>query len=672
MRQGREPTEREISDFVSRCLRVHRRVKEHSGPHVIADCLACQKRKHLYVNLLNGFWDCKVCEASGNLWKLADLAGVKVREAPLVKGLAEVLSQSIGIKVPKVVANVRGLDLVAVERASDRLFVDGDEPGAAVRAYLRDTRGFDDETIKHWRLGVTWIRDAGCAPEVAVGIPYVEDGKVPLVKMRNLATSKDDRKFRRTLGGHSGLFNADAVRDLRQVVLVEGELDAISLWQLGITNVASTSLGAKKTIPDEWMETLAGVEDIVLWYDEDDKGQEAAQALIQQLGTYRCRLASMPFDAPALPDGRRPKDANDLLKASLGDPDIASAVAKAAVKAAVGITNASVVRPSHLAGALLAEIDKGEASLGISTGWVDLDRAIRGVRRGELTLVTGHTGHGKTTWTVDLMNNLAEQGHPVLMSALENGSASLARKLFQGKLGHPISEIKNEGDRDRAIAALARLDEHPVFLIDRYGRVKPSEIVDAIKFAKFRHGVRYVMIDHLHFLGKEDSNTEKLDHLEETMSALATLAHEEDIHIFLLAHPRGNVPDDTIPDGSTVKGVSAAKQDADNIFTVFRVRDVKGAASAKQLKIKDALGRKVEIELGPKDIIVQVSKTRHDDADDGVTVVLEFDRRTLRYGDKHAAGAAKDGQHGQTDRDLFSTGGEGEGEARDPFDSAPW
>ncbi len=628
------PTSAEIERVVGFGLRVKRRVKESSGVHAIADCPFNSCKAHLYVNVETGLWDCKRCQESGNLWRLADQVGIRVREEPrIVKQLGSALVAGVRAKT-RVVSDVKGFDLASATTACERLFVEGDEPGAKVLAYLRG-RGFADDTIRRFKLGVTWIREGG-SKELAVGIPYVEQNRVPLVKMRNLEADKNKRKFRRTAGGHSGLFNAEGIKGCRQVVLVEGELDAVSLWQLGIHNVASTSLGAKKTIPEEWIDTLASAEDIVLWYDDDDAGQDAAGALVDQLGSYRCRVA-------AIPRGVGAKDANDLLRKLPAEE--AEAVARDVVAKALGVTNGNVTTPAAFRDALEAEIMGGEDTLGVSTGWRGLDRLLRGVRLSELTLITGHTNAGKTSFALRLLRNLARQGLPCMATALENGPLTIARKVFQQEFGRPISSIKSDADRTLAMGALSQLDRDPLYLLDLYGRHPLTSIVDAITFARHRHGVRYFEIDHLHFLGKSDPRQETLDHLDDALSTLTELTRKLRIHIFLIAHPRGSIPQDTIPDGNSLKGTSSAKQMADNGLTVFRSMDVASPATTKKLRIKDSVGRRVEVELGPGDVLVQAWKTRHDEAIEGSTI-LEFDRRNLSYTERgEAAGAAHEEQN---------------------------
>lgn len=646
----REPTQREIDDFVSKYLRVHRRVKEQSGPHVITDCPSCGKRKHLYLNTDNGLWDCKVCSAAGNLFRIADIMGVRVRDGSIaVVGMKAAMVGAMGgtggptaKALPTPTKDAKGLDLARVTKACEQLFREDYPRGQAVRDYLH-TRGFDDETIKHWRLGISFITDEH-GPEVAVGIPYIDRDCVTLLKQRNLEHDKDKRKFRRVAGGTSSIFNVAGLRGLKQVVLMEAELDAISTWQLGVTNVGSTSLGAKKTLPDEWLADLKDASDVVLWYDDDEAGQDAAQTLMVQLGTYRCRIARMPPDLEIeTPTGKRkPKDANDLLQ-HLGDD--AAPIVRGIVRDAKGVENMMVVRPTHYADAIMSQINKGADVLGLTTGWDGVDRIMRGIRPRECTIVTGHTAHGKTTWTTDLMRGLASRGHGCAISSLENGPVSIVTKLFQARMGYPISSIDTDEKRERAMQSISGLDDDPIFMVDRQGRVTAQEIGDDLRYARHRYGIVAAVVDHLHFLKKLSARMEMREHIDECLQYFVELSRELDMHLFIVAHPKG-MGEDIIPSGDTVKETSGAKQLCDNGITVYRARAKDGAATTKAMKIKDSLGRKVEVTLEPKDVLIDIWKSRSDDATTGSTI-LQFDRRTLCYSE--AQEPARAGEEMRTD-----------------------
>ena len=423
------------------------------------------------------------------------------------------------------------------------------------------------------------------------------------------------------------MFNVAGVRDRRRVVLVEGELDAISLWQCGVTEVASTSLGAKGDVPQAWKEALADADDVVLWYDDDEAGDEAVNGLATAMGSHRVRIASIPEELAVevqTKTGKRPKDVNDLVRAGVEPERI-----RAVVDAAVPLETARVVQPGAYADHLTSLIDRGASSLGESTGWLELDKLLRGWRPGELTVVTGHTSHGKSTWTSYALGMLARRGYPVLLSSLEDGPDALARKVFTRIFGRPISSITTDQDREDAMRAIGRLNEDPIYVFDHYGRVSFSEVVDAITYAARRLGCKYVEVDHLHFISRPPEIEER-EHLDRVCMDLVQLAVSLGIHIFLIAHPRGAIELNTIPTGDALKGSSSIKQVAHNGVTVYRVVDAQGADSAGQVKLRDASGRRVEIPLEPSDVLLYVWKARHDDAREG-TAVLKYDARSLSY-----------------------------------------
>lgn len=646
MRSGAEPTVGEIDRVVRSHLTVHKVVQEASGPHSLADCPFCGKQKHLYVNMENGAWDCKVCQESGGFWKLADRIGVRVRSATVVRSPMSVMmagrqnatAQSGAQIPPKPLSDGPGLGMARITQACERVFEDTEE-GTSVLAYLRK-RGFTDETIRRFKIGVAQIVDSEngkTVRETAVGIPYVEDGKVPMMKMRNLAMEKDKRKFRRTKGGESRLFNVDAIKGARRVVLVEGELDAISLHQVGITTVASTSLGAKKSIPADWLAALESAEEIVLWYDADDAGQDSVHALTHELGTWRVKLASIDDELASSiqrKTGSRPKDVNDLLKAGVDHAAI-----RAVVDAALPIDNTMIVTADRYADPLAAVIDHAEESLGAPTGLATLDRTVRGWRTGELVLVTGHTSHGKSTFVQDRLEWLAEQGEPVLLSALENGPLALARKMFQRRYGGPISGIKTEADKARAFETISTLNRNPIYVLDVYGRIELGPLVDAMTYARKRYGTKRVMVDHLHFIQPRDSRKDERESLDDTLMELTELARKIDVTLFLIAHPRGSVEQNEIPTGDSIKGSSAAKQLCDNGITVWRNLNNAGDGTIRKLNLRDSIGHRMEVEIGGNEALCSVWKVRHDEGVNGKGV-LGYDSRRLRYGERPEVGAA--------------------------------
>lgn len=120
-------------------------------------------------------------------------------------------------------------------------------------------------------------------------------------------------------------------------------------------------------------------------------------------------------------------------------------------------------RPLAL-GAVLADLDRSLSdgdvlsSRPLPTGFTVLDWAIAGgLKPGELLLVAGGQGIGKTTLTLQMARNLAADGARALYVCYEHDERFLLTKLLAMESGEPIDEDEDRGIRLRDI--LAHIEE---------------------------------------------------------------------------------------------------------------------------------------------------------------------------------------------------------------------
>ena len=74
-------------------------------------------------------------------------------------------------------------------------------------------------------------------------------------------------------------------------------------------------------------------------------------------------------------------------------------------------------------------IEIGETNL-IKTGFSGLDELSGGMTRGEITIVGGRPGHGKTTFTINLIKGLVESGKKVALFNREMTNVEMLKKLI--------------------------------------------------------------------------------------------------------------------------------------------------------------------------------------------------------------------------------------------------
>lgn len=172
-----------------------------------------------------------------------------------------------------------------------------------------------------------------------------------------------------------------------------------------------------------------------------------------------------------------------------------------------------------------------------------------------------------TTFTTWATLQQAQMNEAVMITSFEQRPIGSVQKLLRCQVGGDFTHVSESTRRD-ALAALSELD---LFILDHYGNIPLEKLVQAIKYAKRRMGVRFFMIDHLGFLIDPDSRDERLD-IQRVMRALAILAKVESVVILLVCHVANYeaAPGKPAarPTMRNLKGGSSIRQDADEVIIV--------------------------------------------------------------------------------------------------------
>jgi len=156
------------------------------------------------------------------------------------------------------------------------------DQGQSALDWLRG-RALSDETIKAAGLGYNPTKSNTPAADwgleqnkpvwlfAGIVIPWKVDGKLQKVRFRRLKPSENESKYIQIKGSANGLYNADSIETDRPVVLVEGEIDALSIGQetdaIGVATGGTS--GARLPM---WIAKLATLPAVLVAYDEDENG----------------------------------------------------------------------------------------------------------------------------------------------------------------------------------------------------------------------------------------------------------------------------------------------------------------------------------------------------------------------------------------------------------------
>ena len=373
-------------------------------------------------------------------------------------------------------------------------------------------RGISEDTCK--LFGYTVSSHKGRVVQVAA---YRDkDRRVVAQKLRDSGknfTVKGDLKAALPLWGQHLWREAG-----RKVVVTEGEIDCLSVSQAQgnkwpVVSVPSGAQGAPKAV-GKALEWLARFDDVVIMFDDDEPGREAARECAGLLPPGKAKLAFI--------EGF--KDPNEALLAGKG-ASIIDAIWSAKPWRPDGVVSVSDLRE-----AVMTPIPGGHP------WWSEsLTKATHGRRPGEVYSFGAGTGVGKTDFfTQQAAHDILEIGLRVGMIYLEMPPVELARRLA-GKVARKRFHLPT-GEGDSQTAALAKaLDmlDGKVFIYDHWGEQDWDEIALHIRHMVKVEGVETVYIDHLTALADPDDERSSL---EKIMKGMASLAQELGCIIHVISH----------------------------------------------------------------------------------------------------------------------------------------
>ncbi len=475
---------------------------------------------HFYMAKADGgAWDCKKCQVTGNLFTLMKSQG-DIEEA------VHPAARKTTWAKPKP---------EDVEACHANIFKDYD-----AQQYL-SSRGISMASINRFKLGVK-VKDG----KRWLSIPLLSGSEWANVKYRALPPA--EKAFEREFGCRSVLFNGNAVAKFDEVILTEGELDAITLLQNGFDNAIGITAGAG-SFDAAWVEALEKCKKIYICYDADEAGQKGARTVAKRLGYNRCWNVVLPV-----------KDANDFFQ-KYAPEDFRKYLTNSKQFSLPGIVTAQTALDL-----LHGEIEAGQDRGGILTPWENVNRIICGWRPGDLIIVTALPKTGKTTWCLDITRNLVLNWVPSLFFCLEMRPERLIRKIIQAQY-----RIENPSLRDIQNARVL-LENAPLYFGHAFKFGKVEDLLNSIGEAINRYGIRFAVFDNLHLLCRSDKVNEALS---QAILGFKLLAEETEIPIVVIAQPRKRENGASeIMSAEDVKYSSSIHSDCDQMIILHRNRKV--------------------------------------------------------------------------------------------------
>ena len=180
------------------------------------------------------------------------------------------------------------------------------------------------------------------------------------------------------------------------------------------------------------------------------------------------------------------------------------------------------------------------------------------VRSGEVSLVTGYSGHGKSAWLNYVMLHLLQQQKSMIASF---------EMLPKQTLGRMCQQTGEAMPSDEYIQDFINGLERRLYMYDPQGETTSKKVLEVIYYCAEKLGVKLMVIDSLMKCGipSEDYAKQK-----DFINQLCVSARDLGIHIFLVAHSRKTSTEDEGSSKFDVSGSSDITNLVDNILSVHR------------------------------------------------------------------------------------------------------
>ena len=208
----------------------------------------------------------------------------------------------------------------------------------------------------------------------------------------------------------------------------------------------------------------------------------------------------------------------------------------------------------------------------IPTGHEGFDRKALGFILGEISIVSGLNGSGKSSWLNCISLNAIQRGFKVAMFSGELMKEKVKTWLNQAAAGREfVKKVYGYDDfyyvpKD-VTAKIDAWTKDKIYLYDnKYGR-NWSRLLESIKNVVETKGVNLLILDNLMTLDLDSFSGDKNEKQSSFVNSLADLAKQANIHIVLVAHPRKSL---TFLRREDIGGSGDITNLADNVYIIHR------------------------------------------------------------------------------------------------------
>lgn len=216
--------------------------------------------------------------------------------------------------------------------------------------------------------------------------------------------------------------------------------------------------------------------------------------------------------------------------------------------------------------------------IGLRTPFEELNNKTQGLQRGDLIVLAARPSMGKTTFAMNLAQEILYQNLPVVMFSMEMPAESILMRMMSAfgsiNQGHLRSATMNEDEWIRLSQAVTFFQNTHLYIDDR-NNLPPSEVRSTCRRIAKNHpdtGLGMVIVDYLQLMKVPGMENNRVQEIGEISRSLKALARELNCPVVALSQLNRGLESrtDKRPMMADLRESGAIEQDADLIMFIYR------------------------------------------------------------------------------------------------------
>jgi len=236
------------------------------------------------------------------------------------------------------------------------------------------------------------------------------------------------------------------------------------------------------------------------------------------------------------------------------------------------------IKVSEINTDFLEELEKKQKgfSLGLKSGFTDIDERTGGLQKQNLIVIAGRPGMGKTALALTMARNIARNGGCVGFFSLEMSKEELYKRLISIESNIPTSKIRDgkltSEEREKVFEATNKVSDFDIY-VDETGGISIMEVNARAKRLKDAKDCDLFIVDYIQLMKAGKYTESRVSEVSLISRGLKEMAKELKVPVIAISQLSRAVerrPGARRPRLSDLRESGAIEQDADLVAFVYR------------------------------------------------------------------------------------------------------